>query len=405
MKLSTKILIGLILGIIAGLLLSSATGFIKTWIQPFGTLFINLIKMVIVPLVLASLVVGAASVGDVKKLGRIGGKTISYYLMTTALAVTLGLILANLIDPGFNMKLPADAKYAGKEAPPLSQVLLNIFPTNPVDALVRADMLQIIVFALFLGIGITLIGERAKPVYNFFDGLAEVMYKITGVIMEFAPIGVFALITPVVAVNGPKVLIPLAKVIAAVYIGCLLHAAIVYSTAVRTLGNMSPLKFFKGFSPAMLIAFTTCSSSATLPVSMKSVEENLGVDKDVASFVLPLGATINMDGTAIYQGVCAVFVAQVYGLDLTLGQQLTVILTGTLASIGAAGVPGAGLIMLTMVLQSINLPLEGIALIAGIDRVLDMARTTINVTGDASAAVIVDYSEKKRVAKSGTIAA
>jgi Na+/H+-dicarboxylate symporter len=404
-KLSTKILIGLILGIIAGLLLSSATGFIKTWIQPFGTLFINLIKMVIVPLVLASLVVGAASVGDVKKLGRIGGKTISYYLMTTALAVTLGLILANLIDPGFNMKLPADAKYAGKEAPPLSQVLLNIFPTNPVDALVRADMLQIIVFALFLGIGITLIGERAKPVYNFFDGLAEVMYKITGVIMEFAPIGVFALITPVVAVNGPKVLIPLAKVIAAVYIGCLLHAAIVYSTAVRTLGNMSPLKFFKGFSPAMLIAFTTCSSSATLPVSMKSVEENLGVDKDVASFVLPLGATINMDGTAIYQGVCAVFVAQVYGLDLTLGQQLTVILTGTLASIGAAGVPGAGLIMLTMVLQSINLPLEGIALIAGIDRVLDMARTTINVTGDASAAVIVDYSEKKRVAKSGTIAA
>jgi Na+/H+-dicarboxylate symporter len=404
-KLSTKILIGLILGIIAGLLLSSATGFIKTWIQPFGTLFINLIKMVIVPLVLASLVVGAASVGDVKKLGRIGGKTISYYLMTTALAVTLGLILANLIDPGFNMKLPADAKYAGKEAPPLSQVLLNIFPTNPVDALVRADMLQIIVFALFLGIGITLIGERAKPVYNFFDGLAEVMYKITGVIMEFAPIGVFALITPVVAVNGPKVLIPLAKVIAAVYIGCLLHAAVVYSTAVRTLGNMSPLKFFKGFSPAMLIAFTTCSSSATLPVSMKSVEENLGVDKDVASFVLPLGATINMDGTAIYQGVCAVFVAQVYGLDLTLGQQLTVILTGTLASIGAAGVPGAGLIMLTMVLQSINLPLEGIALIAGIDRVLDMARTTINVTGDASAAVIVDYSEKKRVAKSGTIAA
>ncbi|MFZ5754415.1 MAG: dicarboxylate/amino acid:cation symporter [Bacillota bacterium] len=404
MKLSTKILIGLILGIIAGVLLSSYTGFIKTWIKPFGDLFINLIKMVIVPLVLSSLVVGAASVGDVKKLGRMGGKTVGYYLITTAIAVTIGLVLANIIDPGLNMKLPADAKYAGKEAPPLAQVLLNIFPTNPMDSLVRADMLQIIVFALFLGIGITLVGERAKPIYHFFDGLAEVMYKITGIVMEFAPIGVFALITPVVAANGPKVLIPLAKVIAAVYIGCILHAAIVYSTAVKTLGKMSPLKFFKGFSPAMLIAFTTCSSSATLPVSMKSVEENLGVDKDVASFVLPLGATVNMDGTAIYQGVCAVFVAQVFGIDLNLGQQLTVILTGTLASIGAAGVPGAGLIMLTMVLQSINLPLEGIALIAGIDRVLDMARTTLNVTGDASAAVIVDYTEKKVVGKTGSFA-
>ncbi|MBZ4653652.1 MAG: sodium:dicarboxylate symporter [Peptococcaceae bacterium] len=405
MKLSTKILIGLILGIIAGLLLSSYTGFIKTWIKPFGDLFINLIKMVIVPLVLSSLVVGAASVGDVKKLGRMGGKTVGYYLITTAIAVTIGLVLANLIDPGLNMKLPADAKYAGKEALPLVQVLLNIFPTNPIDSLVRADMLQIIVFALFLGIGITLVGERARPVYHFFDGLAEVMYKITGIVMEVAPIGVFALITPVVAANGPKVLIPLAKVIVAVYIGCILHAAIVYSTAVKTLGKMSPLKFFKGFSPAMLIAFTTCSSSATLPVSMKSVEENLGVDKDVASFVLPLGATINMDGTAIYQGVCAVFVAQVFGLELNLSQQLTVILTGTLASIGTAGVPGAGLIMLTMVLQSINLPLEGIALIAGIDRVLDMARTTLNVTGDGSAAVIVDYTEKKAMGKTGSFAA
>jgi Na+/H+-dicarboxylate symporter len=404
-KLSTKILIGLILGIIAGLLLSSYTGFIKTWIKPFGDLFINLIKMVIVPLVLSSLVVGAASVGDVKKLGRMGGKTVGYYLITTAIAVTIGLVLANLIDPGLNMKLPADAKYAGKEALPLVQVLLNIFPTNPIDSLVRADMLQIIVFALFLGIGITLVGERARPVYHFFDGLAEVMYKITGIVMEVAPIGVFALITPVVAANGPKVLIPLAKVIVAVYIGCILHAAIVYSTAVKTLGKMSPLKFFKGFSPAMLIAFTTCSSSATLPVSMKSVEENLGVDKDVASFVLPLGATINMDGTAIYQGVCAVFVAQVFGLELNLSQQLTVILTGTLASIGTAGVPGAGLIMLTMVLQSINLPLEGIALIAGIDRVLDMARTTLNVTGDGSAAVIVDYTEKKAMGKTGSFAA
>ncbi|QNB47317.1 cation:dicarboxylase symporter family transporter [Thermanaerosceptrum fracticalcis] len=395
MKLTTKIFIGLLLGVIVGLVFSSSTAFINTWIKPFGILFINLIKMIIVPIVFASLIVGSASVGDVRKLSRMGGKTLSYYLVTTALAVTIGLIIANIINPGMGLTLPANAKYAGKEAMPISQVLLDIFPTNPVKALVDANMLQIIVFAIFGGIGITLVGERGKPVLSFFDGFAEIMYKITAIIMEFAPYGVFALITPVVAANGPKVLLPLAAVITAVYLACILHAVIVYSIVVKMLAGMSPFKFFKGFSPAMLIAFSTCSSSATLPVSMKSVEENLGVSKEVSSFVMPLGATINMDGTAIYQGVCAVFVAQVFGMDLTIGQMFTVILTATLASIGTAGVPGAGLIMLTMVLQSIGLPLEGIALIAGIDRILDMIRTTVNVTGDASAAVIINRSESK----------
>lgn len=394
MRISTKILLGLILGIIVGLLPGSASGFISTWITPLGIVFLNLIKMIIVPLVFTSLIVGASSVGDVKRLGRMGGKTILYYLLTTAFAVTLGLVLANLINPGEGLILPGDAKYPGKEVTPLVDVLIGIIPANPLKALVDGNMLQIIIFALFIGVGITLAGKKAQPVFAFFEGMAEVMYKVTGVIMELAPIGVFALIVPVMAANGPQILIPLAAVIITVYLGSFLHAIIVYSTAVKVLGRMDPLRFFKGLSPAMIIAFSTCSSSATLPVSMKSVEENLGVSKEVSSFVLPLGATINMDGTALYQGVCAVFVAQVYNLDLTLGQQLSVVLTATLASIGTAGLPGAGLIMLTMVLQSVGLPLEGLALIAGIDRILDMARTTVNITGDASAAVIVDCSVK-----------
>lgn len=403
-SLSTKILIGLILGIIAGLIMADAK-WLTELCKPLGSIFINAIKMIIVPLVFSSLVVGAASVGDVKKLGRIGGKTISYYMVTTAFAVTIGLILGNLIDPGIGLKLPEGAKYAAGKAEPIANVIINLIPANPLDALVKGNMLQIIVFALFVGIGVTLVGEKAKPVENFFAGFAEITYKIVGFIMEVAPIGVFALIVPVVQANGPAVLLPLGKVIAAVYIGCIIHAGLVYSTAVRTLGNMTPVKFFTGFFPAMTIAFTTCSSAGTLPVSMKSVEDNLGVSKEVSSFVLPLGATINMDGTALYQGVCALFVAQVYGIDLTLGNQLTIILTATLASIGTAGVPGAGLIMLTMVLQSVGLPLEAVALIAGIDRILDMARTTVNVTGDASAAVIIDYSEKKFAAKTGGVTA
>lgn len=402
--LSTKILIGLILGVIVGLFFQGNVDFTKAYIAPFGTAFINLIKMIIVPLVFASLVVGAASTGDVKKLGRMGFVTMAYYLITTAVAVAIGLFLGNLLDPGIGLKLPEGAKVAAKAAQPISQVLLEMIPSNPIKSMVNGDMLPIIVFALFVGIAITVVGSKAKIVLDFFDGFAEVTYKITGFVMEFAPYGVFALMVPVVAVNGPSVLIPLAKVIAAVYIGCILHAGIVYSAAVKTLGNFSPLRFWKGFFPAMVVAFTTCSSSATLPVSMKCTQDNMGVSKEVSSFVQPLGATINMDGTALYQGVCALFVAQVYGIELGFSAQLTVILTATLASIGTAGVPGAGLIMLTMVLQSVGLPLEAIALIAGIDRILDMIRTTVNVTGDASAAVIVEYTENKHAVRTSGIA-
>jgi Na+/H+-dicarboxylate symporter len=396
LNLTTKIFIGLILGIIVGLAFTSNPGFLETFIKPVGTLFINLIKLVIVPLVLASLIVGAASIGDPKKLGRIGGKTLAYYLLTTAFAVAIGLILASVIVPGAGLSIPAEAAAEAKEAPKLIDTILNIVPSNPIKAIVDGNMLQIIVFALLLGVAVTMLpNEKGKPFVNFFESLAEVMYKITAIVMEMAPYGVFALISPVVAQNGPAVLIPFAKVIFAVYIGCILHAGIVYSTAVSVIGKMNPVKFFKGIAPAAITAFSTSSSSASLPVTLKNTTENLGVSEKVASFVLPLGATINMDGTALYQGVCALFIAQVYGIDLTMAQMGTIVLTATLASIGTAGVPGAGLIMLSLVLQAVGLPLEGVALIAGIDRILDMMRTCINVVGDASAAVVVAATENE----------
>ncbi len=398
MNLSTKILIALGLGIIAGLELGAdGVDLAKTWIAPFGTIFMNMIKMIIVPLVFSSLVIGVCSLGDVKKIGRIGAKTMAYYLGTTAFAIVLGLILAIIIQPGAGVNMPADGvKAAAKAAPPIMKVIIDIFPTNAMEAMLKANMLQIIVFSLFIGIGISMVGERAEYLKRTIDGLAEVSYKIVGMIMNFAPIGVFGLITPVVAANGPSVLLPLLKVVIAVYLGCLLHALIVYGAMLQFIGKISPMKFFKGIAPAQLLAFTSCSSGGSLPVNMACVQK-LGVSKEISSFVLPLGATINMDGTAVYQGVCALFIAQIYGVDLTSGQLLTVILTGTLASIGTAGVPGAGFIMLTMILTAIGLPLEGSALIAGIDRILDMPRTCVNITGDATVCYLVDKSEKENI--------
>ena len=398
MNLSTKILIGLALGIIAGLELGAdGVAFAKTWIAPFGTIFMNMIKMVIVPLVFASLVIGVCSLGDIKKVGRIGLKTVAYYLVTTAFAIVIGLAFGTFFQPGAGLAMPGEtAKVAAKAAPPLMQIIVNIFPTNPMEAMLKANMLQIIVFSLFIGVGITAVGEKAEYLKRTIDGLAEVSYKIVGMIMAVAPIGVFGLITPVVAANGPAVLLPLLKVVLAVYLACLVHAVIVYGAMIKFLGNTSPIKFFKEISPASLMAFSSCSSGGTLPLTMTCAQK-LGISKEVSSFVLPLGATINMDGTAAYQGVCALFIAQLYGIDLTSGQYLTIILTGTLASIGTAGVPGAGFIMLTMILTSLGLPLEGSALIAGIDRILDMPRTSVNVTGDAAVTYLVDKSEKAKI--------
>ena len=384
-----KIFIALITGLIVGIFAGDAAIVIK----PVGALFINLIKMLIVPLVFSTLVVGAASTGDIQKLGRIGGKTIGLYLMTTAVAITIGLILGVVFQPGAGIDIQADLQAQAKEAPGLVTTLLNIIPTNPLSALAEGNILQVIAFALFAGVCISLAGAKAQSVLSFFDAFSEVMFKMTGIIMDFAPYGVFALIAAVAGEYGVDVLLPLAKVIVLVYLGCIIHAAVVYGTLVKVWARLNPVRFFKGVFDAMMVAFTTTSSSATLPVTMRCVQENLGVSKDVASFVLPLGATINMDGTALYQGVCALFVAQVYGIALTFPQYIMIIITATLASIGTAGVPGAGLIMLTLVLQQVGLPLEGVALIAGVDRILDMARTCINVTGDSCVSTVVAYTE------------
>lgn len=396
MQLTTKILLGLVLGIIVGMLLQGNQSAADTYIKPLGTLFLNMIRMIIVPLVFSSLIVGAASIGDPKALGRIGGKTLGYYLVTTAVAVLIGLALSTILKPGAGLVLPVDAAQDPAEVPSIISTFLNMIPANPLKGLVDGNILQVIVFALFLGIGSTALpNDVSKPFIKFFDSLAEIMYKITALIMKFAPFGVFGLIVPVVTQYGLDVLMPLSMVIIAVYLGCIIHAVVVYSTAVKVFAKISPLKFFKGIAPAAITAFSTTSSSGTLPVTIKNTRDNLGVSEKISSFVLPLGATINMDGTALYQGVCALFLAQVYGMDLSMGQMLTIVATATLGSIGTAGVPGAGFIMLTLVLQSVGLPLEGLVLIAGIDRILDMARTSVNVIGDASCAVVVAASENE----------
>lgn len=394
MNLTTKILIGLALGIIAGLELGAeGVGFAKAWIGPLGTIFMNMIKMVIVPLVFSSLVVGVCNLGDIKKVGRIGIKTVVYYLGTTAFAIIIGLGFGTLFQPGVGMHMPgASVKVAAKAAPSIMNVIIGIFPTNPLEAMLKANMLQIIVFSLFVGVGIVAVEEKGEYLKRTIDGLAEVCYKIVGMIMTVAPIGVFGLITPVVAANGPSVLLPLLKVVLAVYLACILHAVVVYGALLKIVGGADVIAFFKEVSPASLMAFSSCSSAGTLPVTMACAKK-LGISKDVYSFVLPLGATINMDGTAAYQGVCALFIAQLYGIDLTAAQYGTIIVTGTLASIGTAGVPGAGFIMLTMILTALGLPLEGSALIAGIDRILDMPRTSVNITGDATVAYLVGKSE------------
>ena len=401
LNLSVKIFIALVLSVIVGLIAGApAVPFIKWWIAPIGTIFINLIKMMIVPVVFTSLIVGVTSLGDTKKLGRIGIKTVGLYLVTTAIAILIGFAVAGVIHPGLGLNMSAASEVNVKPAPSIMQVLVAMVPANPVASMAKADILPTIVFALFIGVGIIQVGgSRAKTLIGFFDAAAEVCYKVIGMIMAISPIGVFCLLLPVVAENGPSVLLPLLAVIVCMAIGCTIHAVGVYSTLARVWGGHSPLAFFKGMSEAMLIAFSTCSSSGTLPVNLKNTQEKLGVSREVASFVLPLGATINMDGTAVYMGICSLFIANVFGIDLTVGQMGMIVLTGTLASIGTAGVPGAGLIMLAMVLESVGLPLEGLGLVAGIDRILDMFRTCLNITGDAAVACVINETEKKYVAQ------
>ena len=389
MKLWAKILIGLFLGVVLGHLVPDFA--IK--FKPIGGLFINAIKMLIVPLIFSSLLVGVTGMKDPKKMGRVGLKTFSLYLLTTAIAITIGLTIGTLLEPGKGISLGSATAVTIKEAPPFIDTLLDIIPRNPVKSMTDGKVLQIIVFAILLGVSLNLAGKPAQPVIKFFEGLAEGMYKMTAMIMELAPYGVFALMAAVSSQYGLDILVPLIKVLFGVYLGCIIHALVTLGGSVALFGRLNPISFFQGIVDALAVAYTTASSSGTLPITIRCARRNLGVSDSISSFVLPLGATINMDGTAMYQGVAALFIAQAYGIDLTFGNYVTIILTSTLASIGSAGVPGAGLIMLTLVLNSVGLPIEGIAIIAGIDRILDMARTTVNVVGDCMVTVLVAKSE------------
>ena len=411
LQLYTKVLIGLLVGVIFGVLANQwgFSAFVFSYIKPIGSAFIKLISMVVVPLVFASLLVGTASLNDIRKLGRIGAKTVAYYLCTTIIAISIGLLLANTFKPGEGLsqekrtqltesvseKEGAQIETALKK-PTVTDILLNIIPTNPVKAFVEGKMLQIIFLALMAGICLSLIPtERSRPVINFFEGINELIIQMVHIIMKLAPYGVFALISAVVADFGLGILFVLLKYSLVVIIGLILQVTIVYSSAIKIFSKHKIRTFFRGIRPAQLIAFSSASSSATLPVTMECTEKNLGVPGQIASFALPLGATINMDGTALYQGVSAVFIAQFYGMGLTVPQQLTIVLTAVLASIGTAGAPMAGVITLAIVLKSIGVPLEGIALIMGVERILDMCRTVVNVTGDASCAVVVASSESE----------
>ncbi|MGB1448427.1 MAG: dicarboxylate/amino acid:cation symporter [Flavobacteriaceae bacterium] len=407
-----KILIGMALGVIFGLVLSFVDGgasFIGDYIKPFGTIFINLLKLIAIPLILASLIKGVSDLQDISKLSQMGGRTILTYVTTTLIAVTIGLILVNTIQPGKSISVEtrqelveayatdADQKREAaakqQEAGPL-QPLIDIVPSNIFAAATNnRNMLQIIFFALFFGIGMILLPqETAEPVKAFFDSFNAIILKLIDLIMMAAPYGVFALLAALV-VEAPS--LELFQALALYAITLLLGLAamiLVYSIIVKVFTGRSPATFFKGIAPAQLLAFSTSSSAATLPVTMECVEENLGVDKEVTSFVLPIGATINMDGTSVYQGVAAVFIAQAFGLDLSLSAQLGIIFTATLASIGTAAVPSAGIVMLVIVLAQAGIPEAGLALIFAIDRPLDMCRTIVNVTGDAAVSMLVGKS-------------
>ena len=381
---------------------------IATAIKPLGSIFIRLLSFLAIPLVIATLIVGAASLKDIRKLGRVGGKTFGIYIITTAIAISIGLGAANIIKPGEKVSVQAKERLMGTyqdDSPgdideemgiDILDFLVQIVPKNPINAMADGRMLQIVFFAVFFGITLTLIDKsKSDPVIRLFDGISDVMIKMVDVIMLLAPYGVFALIAATVADFGFDILQTLVWYMGAVILGLALQTFIVYPALLKFVGKSGPIKYFKAMRNAQAIAFSSSSSAATLPVTLDAVENKLGIPKQIAGFVLPLGATINMDGTALYQGVAAVFIAQVYGMDLTMAEQLTIVLTAVLASIGTAPVPGVGIIMLVIILQSVNIPPEGIALILGVDRLLDMCRTVTNVTGDGAVAVTIAGTEKK----------
>ena len=413
-SLTAKIFIGMIAGIITGALLqllfddsgdfsfsvfgtqvSTYTFLIEGIFSVIGTLFINSLKMLVVPLVFVSLVCGVSNLSDPSKLGRLGGKAIILYVSTTAIAISLAIIFALIVAPGQGLNLTTEASFSAKQAPSLAQVIIDMMPTNPIAAMANGNMLQIIVFAGFFGIALTMVGDAGKRLSAIFDDLNEVVMKIVTIVMHVAPYGVFALMVKLAATTDIDTIWGLAKYFLLVLFVLLVHAFVSYSVLLKVLSGLNPLTLFRKMRETALFAFSTASSSATLPVTIETATKKLGVKNSVASFTLPLGSTINMDGTAIMQGVATVFIAQVYNVDLSVTDYLMVIVTATLASVGTAGVPGVGLIMLAMVLQQVNLPIDGIALIIGVDRLLDMTRTAVNVTGDCVVSCIVAKSEKE----------
>lgn len=405
MNLSIKIIIALVLGAITGIMLNVFAPDLfpplNTYVfTPIGKIFINLITMLVVPIVFISIALGTAGLGDPKKLGRIGLKTIGFFLATTSVAIVIGLGLAYLFEPGnagtFNTE---GLEYSSEKAPPISETLLNIIPTNPIQSFADGNMLQIIVFAIFIGFALTMLGTKVDKVKDLLEQGNEIMMYLVNLVMKFAPYGTFALLASAIGQQGLDAIKAMSLYMIVVLLALVVHAIVTYGSTILLIAKRNPIHFFKGFAPAMGVAFSTSSSNATLPVSMSVAQKNLGVPKTISSFVQPLGATINMDGTAIMQGVATIFIAQVYDVNLSLTALVIVVLTAVLASIGTAGVPGVGLIMLAMVLTTVDLPVEGIALIIGIDRLLDMARTAVNITGDAACAVIVAETEERAANK------
>ena len=414
LPLSVKILMGLVIGIILGLLGinngpldniffansdMTALKMLQEYIKPIGDIFLNLLKFVVVPIVLLSIITGIISLSDIRKVWSIGIKTIVFYLCTTFIALIIGTVIAMLFKNRFVVLDVSEATYQAAETKNFIKVIADMFPSNILSPLLNASMLQVIVIALFIGFAILMTGDKAKPFADLIESGNAVFIEIMDMIIHFSPIGIICLIAPVIAENGPKILGSLALVIGIAYLGYILHMVITYSTMVSFFTKVTPFEFFRGIAPAMVMAFSSASSVGTLPLNIECTKK-MGGRSDIVSFVLPLGATINMDGTAIYQAVCTVFIASCYGINLSFAQIATVIVTATIASIGTAGVPGAGVVMLAMVLQAVGLPVDGIALVLGVDRIFDMGRTVVNITGDSACSLCVSSTETGKTIKS-----
>jgi Na+/H+-dicarboxylate symporter len=389
MKLWLKIFIGLVLGVFAGMILGENAIYLK----PLGTIFLNLINMIIVLLIFASMAVSINKIHDPKKLGRVGGKTIGIYFLTTAIAILLGLSIANFFALGQGLSIPLPNVEASVAPPSIGDILISIVPSNPISAMASGNILQVILFALFLGFAINFSGEKGKPLLNVLDSLADVMYRLTSIIMEFSPVGVFGIMAWVSGTFGIALLLPLIKFLAVYYFVCLLQIVVVYYNLIRLGAGLPFGQFLKGMGDALMIAFTTCSSAAALPAAIHCAQDNLGVSKNISSFVLPLGLTFNMNGTAIFQVMSAVFLAHAYGIELDMSSYLKLTMTAILSAIGTAGVPGGGFIMLSAVLTSVGIPLEGLAIMVGIDRLREMMATFLNILGDSAVTVYISKKE------------